>query len=709
MTRWWFLPCLALLFGVGFCPASSAQENQEQRVMLEGRVVGPDGMPIEGARIYVALSDTWYAITRGYGRTQATPELLGVTNPEGAFRVAASRQDVARDSRAALVAVGPEGTNLGVDWAQAHLFDVSDKRRQELASKDPALAEKWRAARVLRLAHDDVPVQGRIIGVNAQPVAGARVRVGNIQQVRDGDLSGYVEFAKRDNPRDYDDARRRSVAKTFFGEFGRRDGFGDLIAATTDEDGRFTLNGFGRNRVGWLIIDGAGIATDRVLIRSEEGQKLRMRDGDAIFDFYPARFEYTSRESAPVEGTAIDQETGEPVAGVVIENLEARTFPQGVCSTTTDESGRYRLAGLPVGERMSLLASAHGSPHLPSVQVIDVPRGKKAVTHDWKLKRGTWIEGRVFNAGSGHPIWCHLHYFAFRDNPHVASAAGFRGSLSYPTRPPYSTDADGRYRIPGLPGRGIVAVKVLDDPEGNHYPTNKGQENIAGSRHAGYWTEYDTLPSACRASQFHGVREVSPKEGTLRVVQDFPLVPSVTLTGRVLDADGRPLTGFKYAGARDTDFFMHPVSGDEFVVYGYDSTFPRRLIFWHKERRLAGTVVLRGEQRSPIEVKLEPQGTLIGRVVDDDGSPISGLLLEVAPLLAPRPPTTVSALPEANYKTDDDGRFRIEGVAPRLGYNLVTRLPSGKFRQVVHDAAAERGEIKDLGNLKLLPLKRARE
>lgn len=287
----------------------------------------------------------------------------------------------------------------------------------------------------------------------------------------------------------------------------------------------------------------------------------------------------------------------------------------------------------------------------------------------------------------------------------MTNTVGFSGVPSYPARPPFVADVHGRYRIPALPGRALVTVRVLANADRARFPTNKGQERIAEARSSGMWTKFDTLPSECAATMFHRVREICPKETDQQIVEDFALTPSRTLKLRVLNPQGRPLTGIKMAGANERDFFMLPVPGDEYVVRNYDPTFPRRLILWHKERRLAGTLILEGEQQGPIDVKLQPQGVIIGRLVDDDGTPLSNVVLGVPLLLEPQSPTDISALPQPNDRTNEDGRFRIEGVAPGMKYNVLTQLPNGRYRRVIVDVVAKAGQTTDLGDVKLRPLK----
>ena len=57
-----------------------------------------------------------------------------------------------------------------------------------------------------------------------------------------------------------------------------------------------------------------------------------------------------------------------------------------------------------------------------------------------------------------------------------------------------------------------------------------------------------------------------------------------------------------------------------FVVKGLP-TGPYRLDFFHRGRKLAGSLVLKGDETGDLTVKLQPWGTVVGRVVDEDGKP----------------------------------------------------------------------------------------
>jgi hypothetical protein len=270
---------------------------------------------------------------------------------------------------------------------------------------------------------------------------------------------------------------------------------------------------------------------------------------------------------------------------------------------------------------------------------------------------------------------------------------------------PYWTDRDGRYAIPGLPGRGIVTVRA--QPDYGRYPRGAGAEKIEGAagKGRGRWAFFDTLPQPCHANQCHALAEVNPPEGPGEVAQDFELHAGQTLHGKVLDPEGRPLTGVRCSGREPVSFYLLPLADDDFLVKQYRPEEPRLLLFWHKERKLAGSLVLRGAQTEALTVRLEPGGVLTGRVVDAEGKPKPGLVLITPPVVVQgQDLTTHCPLPEPEYRTDQQGRFRIEGLASGVKYNVcVQPEPRGKQRQVIFDATVEPGQTKDLGDLTIKP------
>lgn len=333
-------------------------------------------------------------------------------------------------------------------------------------------------------------------------------------------------------------------------------------------------------------------------------------------------------------------------------------------------------------------------PYLPSLETVDIPADKDRVQADVKLKRGIWIRGRVTEAGTGNPVSAFLHYYVFLTNPHNKSAPGFHGAL-FKKISFYMTDKNGRYAIPGLPGRGLVSVFALDD---SRYPRAAGAKQIRGARlmHDGTPAEFETDPAPCFSFNFNSLAEVNPADEAKSHVQNFQLDPGTILHGKILDPQGRPLAGAYYIGrlhARSGG--LDPLPSEDFIVLKYRPDKPRTLQFWHKERRLAGWQVLRGPQEEPITARLKPWGVLTGRLVDAQGKPRPEIVLSAAAGATRNDPAAARKLPGLYHFTDKDGRFRIEGLAPGMKYSISAET-AGK---VVVDATVEPGETKDLGDV----------
>ena len=122
-------------------------------------------------------------------------------------------------------------------------------------------------------------------------------------------------------------------------------------------------------------------------------------------------------------------------------------------------------------------------------------------------------------------------------------------------------------------------------------------------------------------------------------------------------------------------------------VYALDLPKPRRVTIKHAGRKLVGSIVLKGDEAGPLTVRLQPWGTITGRVLDDDGQPRGPLELYS---FGPR------------ILVGHDGKFRIEGLVPGLKYGASVRQ-GGRFRgDVFHDVTVAPGEVKDLGDVKVI-------
>src|SRR5262249_51143673 len=134
-------------------------------VTVRGTVLGPDGKPVAGAKVYVDPK-----------RPAAT------TGDDGAFVLTvpadAPRFPIpGRDEKGVAVLARADG--YGPDWATVPPDDN---------------------AVTLRLVKDDVPIRGRLRDLEGKPAAGVRVEVYRVSEATKGDLLEAVQASLNRNP-----------------------------------------------------------------------------------------------------------------------------------------------------------------------------------------------------------------------------------------------------------------------------------------------------------------------------------------------------------------------------------------------------------------------------------------------------------------------------------------------------------------------------
>ena len=92
---------------------------------------------------------------------------------------------------------------------------------------------------------------------------------------------------------------------------------------------------------------------------------------------------------------------------------------------------------------------------------------------DLSLVPGTWITGRVSDSQTGEGVRANVYYIPWPDNPHISSFPDFNTDILPALHDRFQSDDQGRYRLVGLPGRGLVEVRCgLNRP----YPHGQGVE-----------------------------------------------------------------------------------------------------------------------------------------------------------------------------------------------------------------------------------------
>jgi len=177
---------------------------------------------------------------------------------------------------------------------------------------------------------------------------------------------------------------------------------------------------------------------------------------------------------------------------------------------------------------------------------------------------------------------------------------------------------------------------------------------------------------------------------------DIELDPGRKIVGPLVGPDGKPATGVSAYGqmgksTRDGNGVSIDLVAGSFSVEGLDPERdgPRTILFVQKDRGLIGRAALRGDEPAPVQVRLDRWASATGRLVDKDGKPLrdAALRLRAPSFPSPEPLTDAKghSAPDRGGKpwphpvqTDNEGRFRIDGLAPGLVYELVLVTPVKK-------------------------------
>jgi RNA polymerase sigma factor (sigma-70 family) len=468
-------------------PARSASKGEA--IEIKGRVLGPDGKPLAGAKVYVT--------THTY-KDKRDPKVRTETDVDGRFHFTASHEEVDRNE--SIVAVAPD---YGPDWIA--LKEI--RKDQEV---------------IMRLVKDDVPINGRLLDLEGRPIAGAAVHLRHIRKMPGEDLTPWLTAmqAKSGNRNALDEARWRyqGMMKLIW------DIPGSTKSVKTGKDGRFQLRGFGRERVVNLHIEGPGIESQDVTVLMRPGSVKALPA-----DMRGAAFELPVAPNKPIRGTVRDKATGEPLTGVRIY-----CWPNGT-ETMTDKAGHYEIPGVRKAEQYSLNAGYKAAPYLVQWKHAGDTPGLDPITVNFELERGLQVRVRVREIGTGKPVSGSIRYAVRADNPNLKNFSIAQNVVSADV-----ISWDGTYDLTAIPGPGYIAIRADED----RYTRArvKGQKEDAL-----YMGGVASLH--IQLFHWHTVVPINPSpDDPKSLVCDVDLDPGMSVSGIVVDPQDRPLSGANATG-----------------------------------------------------------------------------------------------------------------------------------------------------------------
>jgi beta-lactamase regulating signal transducer with metallopeptidase domain len=607
----------------------SPTENRSEKVrdlslaeQIVGTVHDPDGSPVAGADVYLldhAVMGNWvlsgklhrYARpSEAYARWYGT----GYDEMQGQARTDAKGRFVIDVEDPVAVQV-----SMLEEFGEAKVVAVAEG----LGFTFQRLEQTGRTVEVN--FRQSVPINGRLLLPDGTPAAQSLVRV-----ITMNDPETFFRAS-------------RSVANEELPEYWP-------APVRTDANGSFMLSGIPAGfRVNLAVID-----PDTAFRSIHVDTGLDTTDETAADDLWvPPTFSRRLEPTTWLEGTVTAADSGQPIPGVWLAFNGG--WPE---HARTDDQGRYRVV-IENGHCSQIIAYPPPDSGYLSDYVEDVfwPSGSKRVA-DFTLDRGKLIRGRVVDGESDRPI--PGASVAYRPS----TINFFRKSkYVFGYNNPALTDSDGRFTVTAFSGPGYLLVETPD----RSYLRSLDVGLMQGTGFAGQ----RTMPM--------GLTPVNvPLLGTLKEEVTIRLERGRTVELRAVGPEGEPLpwvhatwegvdAAHRYVWNRGFTF-----PNGKVVVPGLEPSRTARVFLMYQPDNLGVAYDITSDSEDgPIDVRLQPAATVVGRTVTGAGSPAEECVYRLY----------MTFDPEASERTAEDERnFGFYTYYARESKGLLhAHYPSGRF------------------------------
>jgi beta-lactamase regulating signal transducer with metallopeptidase domain/protocatechuate 3,4-dioxygenase beta subunit len=672
-------------------PTAAASEKT-----IRGQVVGPDGKPVSGATV---IAWRYRRAPNSIDDDHVTRLVEALerrrTSGNGRYEFAFGTRELAAGAR--LIATAP-GFGLGVP----------------------------RKDQQIRLTAGDLPIDGRLVDLEGRPVAGVKVSLGQVLLPQAG--ANEPPASPRNAGAPVMKLRAPSPAHAAPGNpvsmVGRLilDAEGLLPdGVMTDADGRFRITGLGRDVLANLTLSGPTIATKQVRVLTRAMERFNEEPRDPAFQglgelaIHGARCVIAVEPTRPIEGFVRDAETKQPIPGAIVTAAAlsgSELTIDGLISTETDADGHYRLVGLPkegsTGHKLAVYPPLD-RPYFATRRIVGPARpGFDALRFDVALKSGTWISGKVTDAATGKPVAAAVDYFPLLTNAHAKDYPNFDPDVtaSVGIKSRCKTDKEGRFRIVGLPGEGVVTAHTDDQS----YKGAVGAESIKGRTDQDQLLTYDRI----FPKLYQSLKQVTVKEAATSFTCDLVVDHGNSVLLRIVDLAGAPVTNTAVWGRNPegTDHGDHNLYNESTArISGLEHGKPRTVLIKQLNRNIGAVLTIPSgglKTGAQLTVELRPSATLTGRLVDSAGKPVSG---GVRVELTAEGATLFEQIPAASAELDSDGRFHCENLPPgrryqvsaanNIVYGLGRRMEPETFKpfMLARDLELKPGQTLDFGTI----------
>ncbi len=667
-----------------------------------GRVLGPDAKPVAGAKIFIVPDEP---------KLKAIGPVRALTDADGRFSFDA-----------------PDMTFRNLDGLPARrqglLFATHEGYAADWMTTWGHLPDEWRAGRTsvkqqaehtLRLARNDVTIHGTLLDPDGRHLAGARVRLTALMVPKNFDMNAHLENKSHVSSVDPTRYERNLTRPKLLP--------GASVEAFTNAAGRFVLSGLGRDRLAVLEVSAPKGIVTTLMVMTRLGRDVETRldeTGKPTQTIFGAGFILELKPGRTLTGIVRDHVTHKGIPGMWVgpNGEPMRGFSDGEYSRTTDKDGRFTIAGLdPSASRLEIAAVPQPGAIYP-ITTVPVDDKSEVVIEP---KRGIPFRLKLTDEQGQVPL-AEVTYHVVLPSAHIPESrmVGYNGAINFAARRP-----DGAYESFVLPGPGAVLVRSPDasdyrpahvDPKAFFAPGKTkwtAQDMISTygnhdtlSIHPGWWLDQHEYAAIVLVNP---PENSGPLELTATVARDKPRQVSL------VDRDDKPVMEATSEGLTFFPWNHEPrLRAASFPVTQLHPDRLRRITFVQADRKLIAFLGARGDGEAPYTVRMQPWGTVTGRIVDDNGKalpPAGGQFGGNMPAfvfmgnwggIVTNSDATVGEHPGG--QTDKQGRFRLEQLVPGLRYSAqISRGPGMFAGMAFENLVLKPGEVKDLGDIRSKP------
>jgi hypothetical protein len=347
------------------------------------------------------------------------------------------------------------------------------------------------------------------------------------------------------------------------------------------------------------------------------------------------------------------------------------------------------------------------------VTCLNVPdtAGLASIETNVECVAGIPMRLKLIDKETGKPVTgADVAYFPIYPNPHAREVPGYapvRGAGAFNSG---IWQSDGTYLLGVLPGPGGVFVRTAETlyrpacvDLGAFFKAEAKpvQPGLGGDTNIIFTVHGDGV-AATTQSQFSAIVLVNPDKGSAPLTAEAMLERDQKREVQVVGPDGEPLTGVTVEGEGGETTKTPGL----LTVSRLNPRRPTRFTFHHQAKKLAGSLIARGDETKPYTINMQSWGTITGRLVDAAGKPRAGVDLMTSDwqtaVIDP-----ARGIIASGRKTDADGRFRYEGLVPGQEYSAHGVGEKGALGVVIDRVVLKPGETRDLGDVQSRPAKPA--